>query len=323
MQRDMKVGMALGVALVGIVGALFFRRVPENREPLPPPLVDSAELDKQIAEKPRGPYIQGLDEFPDPPAAPKNSASAAAAAAPAAKAEAFQPPAFLTKQDESEHRTFLAGKPAPAPDPIAPHVQESPAGREVASHSSLAPAESPAHNRDWEPVPAGVAPSGPPRGRANRPAGAATRTHVIQSGDTLSNLASRYLGNKARFREIYDANRRVLPSPDNLPEGVTIVIPETARPHVAAPSAENAGGGAAELTDRRTPARRTSIDEAASGVAGDRVPGQLRFAPVRRSPLSAGRTSGAARSSSTGTPAKDAAVKPRIELDDTDPFADQ
>ena len=32
MQRDMKVGMAVGVALIGIVGALFFRREPESKE---------------------------------------------------------------------------------------------------------------------------------------------------------------------------------------------------------------------------------------------------------------------------------------------------
>src|SRR6516165_3376936 len=41
MQRDMKVGLAVGLALIGVVGALFFRREPVNRDrDTPPPMKD-------------------------------------------------------------------------------------------------------------------------------------------------------------------------------------------------------------------------------------------------------------------------------------------
>ena len=51
------------------------------------------------------------------------------------------------------------------------------------------------------------------------------RTHKIVDGDTLPALAERYLGDANRYREIYAANRDLLPSPDILPIGVTLRIP--------------------------------------------------------------------------------------------------
>jgi hypothetical protein len=49
--------------------------------------------------------------------------------------------------------------------------------------------------------------------------------HKIADGDTLSNLAERYLGRADRYLEIYELNRPVLASPDLLPIGVTLKIP--------------------------------------------------------------------------------------------------
>jgi len=51
------------------------------------------------------------------------------------------------------------------------------------------------------------------------------RTHNIVDGDTLANLAERYLGDAAHSLEIYEANRELLPSPGVLPIGVEIRIP--------------------------------------------------------------------------------------------------
>ena len=61
-----------------------------------------------------------------------------------------------------------------------------------------------------------------PTGR--RPANA-PRTHKIVDGDTLEALAERYLGSAERYREIYEANRDVLPSPQLLPIGTELKIP--------------------------------------------------------------------------------------------------
>jgi phage tail protein X len=56
------------------------------------------------------------------------------------------------------------------------------------------------------------------------PAGQNSR-HVVVDGDTLSNLAARYLGRADAYLEIYECNRDVLASPDLLPIGAVLKIP--------------------------------------------------------------------------------------------------
>jgi len=51
------------------------------------------------------------------------------------------------------------------------------------------------------------------------------RTHRIVDGDTLAELARRYLGDAARANEIFEANRDVLETPDVLPIGRKLRIP--------------------------------------------------------------------------------------------------
>ncbi len=52
-----------------------------------------------------------------------------------------------------------------------------------------------------------------------------SRTHTVSKGDTLFGLARRYYSNAARWRDIYEANRDVLPDPDKLYVGRELVIP--------------------------------------------------------------------------------------------------
>ncbi|MGD9645020.1 MAG: LysM peptidoglycan-binding domain-containing protein [Pirellulales bacterium] len=66
-----------------------------------------------------------------------------------------------------------------------------------------------------------------PETNRNRPV---PRTHRIIDGDTLSGLATRYLGRADRFGEIYEANRDVLRSPDVLPLGALLKIPSAEEP---------------------------------------------------------------------------------------------
>lgn len=58
--------------------------------------------------------------------------------------------------------------------------------------------------------------------------GAGGRAHTVAEGDTLFSLAKRYYGDGDRFADIYRANRRVLRTPDELPAGTVLVIPELA-----------------------------------------------------------------------------------------------
>ena len=52
--------------------------------------------------------------------------------------------------------------------------------------------------------------------------------HKIIDGDTLPSLAKRYLGDKERYREIFEINRDVLSSPELLPIGRQLKIPARA-----------------------------------------------------------------------------------------------
>ena len=56
-----------------------------------------------------------------------------------------------------------------------------------------------------------------------RPAGA--RKHVIQPGDTLSKIAQQYYSNRAKWRDIYAANRNVMKSETDLKVGMELKIP--------------------------------------------------------------------------------------------------
>ncbi len=51
------------------------------------------------------------------------------------------------------------------------------------------------------------------------------QVHKIVDGDTLADLAARYLGSAARAMEIFQANRDVLADPELLPIGVELTIP--------------------------------------------------------------------------------------------------
>ncbi len=51
--------------------------------------------------------------------------------------------------------------------------------------------------------------------------------HVVTDGDTLASLASRYLGDAGRARELYELNRDRLEHPDVLPIGMVLKTPDT------------------------------------------------------------------------------------------------
>ncbi len=53
-----------------------------------------------------------------------------------------------------------------------------------------------------------------------------SRTHVVVDGDSLQNLAGRYLDNPQRSQEIFELNRDVLANPELLPIGAELRIPE-------------------------------------------------------------------------------------------------
>lgn len=54
----------------------------------------------------------------------------------------------------------------------------------------------------------------------------ATRTYTVKAGDNLYRIAAKMLDDGERFNEIYQANRGVLDSPDDLKPGMELKLPE-------------------------------------------------------------------------------------------------
>ncbi len=52
------------------------------------------------------------------------------------------------------------------------------------------------------------------------------RRHTVQEGETLYGLAQRYYGDGDRFADLFRHNKDVLTTPDRLPPGTVLVIPE-------------------------------------------------------------------------------------------------
>lgn len=58
---------------------------------------------------------------------------------------------------------------------------------------------------------------------------ASSRLYVVQNGDTLSKISSRYFGTPNRWKTIYDANRDRIANINRLKVGTKLVIPDSAR----------------------------------------------------------------------------------------------
>lgn len=71
--------------------------------------------------------------------------------------------------------------------------------------------------------PPNVQPVTPPQQQATPPA---VRRHTVAKGDTLSSISLRYYGNRTRWRDIFAANRDILPSESALRIGMELKIPE-------------------------------------------------------------------------------------------------
>ena len=57
---------------------------------------------------------------------------------------------------------------------------------------------------------------------------AAVTTYTVQSGDTLSAIAKKFLGNANDYMEIFNANRDQLTDPDKIKPGQVLKIPQHA-----------------------------------------------------------------------------------------------
>jgi nucleoid-associated protein YgaU len=76
-----------------------------------------------------------------------------------------------------------------------------------------------------------VRPGAPASQPGAAPAGQAPaqQTYTVQSGDTLSGIAKRFLGSANAYMDIFNVNRDQLTDPDQIKPGQVLKIPEPAR----------------------------------------------------------------------------------------------
>ncbi len=131
------------------------------------------------------------------------------------------PPGGLAAQIQSLDPYKVADPKAISSEWPAPQLLNSGYTESSPAFASAVPASyvTPAH------TPSGTLAT-PPWSALNQPEPVESRTHIVSDGDSLERLASRYLSDPRRGNEIYELNRDVLSSPDMLPIGVELRIPD-------------------------------------------------------------------------------------------------
>lgn len=287
MHPDKKVGLALGILLIGVTGAFFFRNEVPDAGPQAPVLSGAEELNEKIRLKPGSPYVPDEARRSDrnelssvPQVAPGDLLPGAAPASrdPFTRTEPLPEPIALTPPAIS---TDVFPVPAPGRDPQ--FLDES-GSQPPGPQSVKAAAAGGATART---------PSAPPA-VSTMQAGADGAVHEVVAGETLSNIAEKRLGSSRRFLELFEANRDILRSPDSLLPGMKLKLPGA-----AAKSPQSQSGAATAVNQPVPPASSDSAASTAkpaetplpagsgpSFVRPDRTPA----APVRRGLSRVGRS---------------------------------
>lgn len=130
-------------------------------------------------------------------------------------------------------------EPRPAPPPPAPRAAYNQPPQSTSDPNSLSYDErlrraldtyTRQRSTDWNEIGAERRPTPPPaRDPAPQTQGeAGTRLYVVQPGDTLWTIARDRLGDGDRWQEVFDLNRDRLETPDQLRQGMVVVLPADA-----------------------------------------------------------------------------------------------
>lgn len=259
MHRDLKLGLALAVLLIGSTTAFFFRNDADSDSGLPQ-LQNPERFDAALSRGSLAPELGPPEDFQLTRS--DNGAN---------DQPIWTRPAFLGgSSTASVRRTSVT------PDPIRIIFEDDvePFGSHAAS-------------------PAGTMLLKPSVGNGG------ARDYIVQPGDTLTGLASRFLGSLTRYHEIYELNRDRLSGPDDLRIGMSLRIPAanavTPTSGIVERPPARSDGTATENDD--SPAAHPpseddpSIDDATSDdVTGDAAKpvssdaGKL-FVPARKAPF--------------------------------------
>ena len=223
MHQDQRIGLALGVLLVGACAAFFFRY--ETRVlPSAPRLQHARELDERIAERSTRPYMKGIEaiEVADRrrSRASGDQEQSAQDASPEQNATySWNPLTMFTRKGASEN-SAREPKRSGKTLTVESDIQE------------FAPIAVPSHpeyvntNAGDNKSPGNSNQSIPEDFKLNPSAGEAVgRTYIVQKGESLSSIAAKLLGDRSRFQELFDANQDQLSDPNDVKVGMELHIP--------------------------------------------------------------------------------------------------
>lgn len=207
MHPDRKIGIAMGILLVGVVAALFFRN-----EPL---VIDDGltlrrevELNQRLQDRDVTIFVNEK-----------------------VSAESTRSEDDLPDWSLSEMFHELKAKDAPSPTPIGSVSPLSKRQQPKSEDDSVQHSGSLADKHDAESPPTfSIVDEGLEDSTAAEAEEAAEFTeYTVKFGDTLSEISQRFLGSQGRYKEIYEANKDRMANPDQLRVGKAIRIPRVLR----------------------------------------------------------------------------------------------
>ena len=278
MDADKKLGFALGILLCGIVGAFFFR---DEAEPTTKPeLVDASKLDEQIRQKAQTPYLPDVEKIDDVPDA---FVADVMPQIPGGLRNPTVIPEPIRTSIVNESGIDLV---TPFPSSSSDAQMDAAFDRaNLRNNVSSDLARQSIRPRLSQQRPDSIVPIPIPRiarNVANAQAGAPQKwvTHKVVAGDTLSEIASKYLGTHRRYKEVYEFNRDVLKTPNDLRLGMQLKIP--VENQAARRRNEPATAGQSNTPSPRSPSVDTTIEtpQVTPGRTGE------LFVRPPRSPLS-------------------------------------
>ncbi|MEZ6041330.1 MAG: LysM peptidoglycan-binding domain-containing protein [Planctomycetaceae bacterium] len=244
MHPDRKIGFAMGILLIGIVGALFFRN-----EPLVMDEVPTVRREKQLNEQLRARdvsvylndesaedipissgdsprwtlqnLVEDLSSRNDGVPLPVGISEKIAKSDSAAPASLEEP--LSIEASESADTDPAAREPVriamgeglkdrPLP-PLMPQLKNSDTVPSKNADTAETDGELFPGLEQTKAADVGIVPAGD------------FEEYTVRYGDTLSHIAERFLGSQSRFQEIFEANRDRISAPDKLQVGKSLRIP--------------------------------------------------------------------------------------------------
>ena len=283
--QDQRIGLALGVLLLGAAGAFFFRHDAKPGAESPR-LRTAKQLDARIAEKSISPYLQGIEEV-DPPKSTAARNVSDRAGPPLKQGDdgalpSLGSPDFFTNDsrepfEASTHKARSRLRQEQADDGI-PDLAPIP----IPDTDEIATGGTRSHN--------GVAAD----------TVATERIHVVQKGETLSSIAAKELGSPNRFIEIYEANRDQLKDANDVRVGMKLRMPSRQVTHgsksnLAKSRADLLSDSAPPLLEPKNTKREVGdlppitvqpeADLSRNTAPDSATPANKKFVPAKRPPL--------------------------------------